>query len=200
MPAPLKDSIDASVVDDLARRFTAADARFDAHGFAQRTIPRLAPLELKARIDLIARELRSSLGERDASDAIARLVEVARAIGESLAVLADPGCCGAIARHLGDPVGAARRVRENLAPDGTFMVVEPLAGDTLAENMNPVGRVYYAFSTAICVPASLNQEVGAALGAQAGEKRLREVLSEGGFSRVRRAVSTPFNMVIEAKA
>ena len=101
---------------------------------------------------------------------------------------------------MGDPVGAARRVRENLAPDGTFMVVEPLAGDTLAENMNPVGRVYYAFSTAICVPASLNQEVGAALGAQAGEKRLREVLSEGGFSRVRRAVSTPFNMVIEAKA
>ncbi|MEZ5898195.1 MAG: class I SAM-dependent methyltransferase [Hyphomicrobiaceae bacterium] len=100
---------------------------------------------------------------------------------------------------MGDPVGAARRVRESLKDDGTFMIVEPMAGDTLAENMNPVGRVYYAFSTNVCVPASLNQEVGAALGAQAGEKRLTEVLREGGFTRVRRAVSAPFNMVLEAR-
>jgi len=100
---------------------------------------------------------------------------------------------------MGDPVGAARRVREGLKDDGTFMVVEPMAGDSLQENMNPVGRVYYAFSTNICVPASLNQDVGAALGAQAGETRLRKVLREGGFTRIRRAASTPFNMVLEAR-
>lgn len=100
---------------------------------------------------------------------------------------------------MGDPVGAARRARDNLTAGGTLMVVEPLAGNSLSENLNPVGRVYYAFSTAVCVPASLNQEVGAALGAQAGEKRLTEVLQEAGFSSVRRATSTPFNMVIEAR-
>jgi ubiquinone/menaquinone biosynthesis C-methylase UbiE len=100
---------------------------------------------------------------------------------------------------MGDPVGAARRARDNLTAGGTLMVVEPLAGNSLSENLNPVGRVYYAFSTAVCVPASLNQEVGAALGAQAGEKRLTEVLQEAGFRSVRRATSTPFNMVIEAR-
>ncbi len=100
---------------------------------------------------------------------------------------------------MGDPVGAAQRIRETLKDDGTLMLVEPMAGDTLSENLNPVGRVYYAFSTNVCVPASLNQEVGAALGAQAGEKRLTEVLNAGGFSRVRRAASTPFNMIIEAR-
>lgn len=100
---------------------------------------------------------------------------------------------------MGDPVGAARHIRSTLKPDGTLMLVEPMAGDTLSDNLNPVGRVYYAFSTAICVPCSLGQEVGAALGAQAGEKRLTQVLSEAGFSRLRRAVSTPFNMVIEAR-
>lgn len=100
---------------------------------------------------------------------------------------------------MGDPVGAARHVRECLKPDGTLMLVEPAAGNSLSENMNIVGRVYYAFSTSVCVPASLNQEVGAALGAQAGEKRLTEVLKEAGFTRVRKAVSAPFNMVIEAR-
>ena len=83
---------------------------------------------------------------------------------------------------MGDPVGAASHVRRSLDSDGTFMIVEPLAGDSLAENMNPVGRVYYAFSTMVCTPSSLSQEVGLALGAQAGEKRLRAVLSEAGFS------------------
>jgi ubiquinone/menaquinone biosynthesis C-methylase UbiE len=100
---------------------------------------------------------------------------------------------------MGDPVGAARHVRETLKPGGTLMLVEPMAGDTLADNLNPVGRVYYAFSTSVCVPASLNQEVGAALGAQAGEKRLTEVLREAGFTRIRRAIETPFNMIIEAR-
>jgi ubiquinone/menaquinone biosynthesis C-methylase UbiE len=100
---------------------------------------------------------------------------------------------------MGDPVGAAAHAREVLKPDGTLMLVEPMAGDSLADNLNPVGRIFYAFSASVCVPASLNQEVGAALGAQAGEKRLTEVLREAGFSRVRQAAATPFNMVIEAR-
>ncbi|HEX4736243.1 MAG TPA: class I SAM-dependent methyltransferase [Allosphingosinicella sp.] len=109
-------------------------------------------------------------------------------------------CCFDCLHDMGDPVGAARRVRETLKADGTFMIVEPFAGDTLAENLNPVGRMYYSASTMICTPGSLAQEVGLALGAQAGEARLREVLNEAGFSRVRRAAETPFNMVIEARA
>ena len=100
---------------------------------------------------------------------------------------------------MGDPVGAAAHARRTLKPDGTLMLVEPMAGDSLADNLNPVGRIYYACSTSLCVPASLNQEVGSALGAQAGEKRISEVLREAGFSRVRRAAATPFNMVIEAR-
>ncbi|HEX8164572.1 MAG TPA: methyltransferase domain-containing protein [Beijerinckiaceae bacterium] len=100
---------------------------------------------------------------------------------------------------MGDPVGAVAHVRETLKGDGALMLVEPMAGDSLTENLNPVGRVYYAGSTHICVPTSLSQEVGAALGAQAGEKRLGEVIREGGFSRVRRTAATPFNMVVEAR-
>lgn len=100
---------------------------------------------------------------------------------------------------MGDPAGAARHARTALRSDGTLMLVEPMAGDALSDNLNPVSRVYYAFSTSVCVPCSLNQEVGAALGAQAGQKRLTEVLFQGGFSTVRRAAETPFNMVLEAR-
>jgi len=100
---------------------------------------------------------------------------------------------------MGDPVGAAMHVRESLAENGTWMIVEPAAGDTLADNINPVGRVYYSFSTAICTPSSLSQEVGTALGAQAGEARLREVVTSGGFRGFRRANETPFNLVLEAR-
>jgi SAM-dependent methyltransferase len=101
---------------------------------------------------------------------------------------------------MGDPAGAARHVRETLADDGTWMLVEPMAGDDLGANLNPVGRAYYAFSTSICTPTSLSQEVGTALGAQAGERRLREIIETGGFSRVRRAAQTPFNLILEARA
>jgi SAM-dependent methyltransferase len=101
---------------------------------------------------------------------------------------------------MGDPVGAAAHVRDTLADDGTWMIVEPFAGDSVQENLNPVGRVFYGASTVICTPASLAQEVGLALGAQAGEARLTEVLTEGGFTRVRRATETPFNLVLEARA
>lgn len=100
---------------------------------------------------------------------------------------------------MGDPKGAAAHVRRMLKPDGTWMVVEPMAGDRLEDNLNPVGRLYYAGSTMICVPTSLSQEVGAALGAQAGEARLREVISAGGFRTIRRAAETPFNMILEAR-
>ncbi|HEX3511042.1 MAG TPA: class I SAM-dependent methyltransferase [Solirubrobacteraceae bacterium] len=100
---------------------------------------------------------------------------------------------------MGDPVGAARHVREQLADDGTWMVVEPFAGDALEENLNPIGRIFYGGSTMLCTPASLSQEVGLALGAQAGQQRLTEVLNDGGFSRVRRAAETPFNIVLEAR-
>ena len=100
---------------------------------------------------------------------------------------------------MGDPVGAARHVHEMLKPDGTFMIVEPMAGDTLSDNLNPVGRMYYSASTMVCTPGSKAQEVGLALGAQAGEARMREVLTQAGFSSVRRAAETPFNMVLEAR-
>ena len=101
---------------------------------------------------------------------------------------------------MGDPVGRfARTCCETLADDGTWMIVEPFANDRVEDNLNPVGRVFYAASTVICTPASLAQEVGLALGAQAGEARLTEVLKEGGFTRVRRATETPFNLILEAR-
>lgn len=100
---------------------------------------------------------------------------------------------------MGDPVGASAHVFQSLQPDGTWMIVEPFANDRVEDNLNPVGRVYYAASTMICTPASLSQEVGLALGAQAGEARLRDVVSGGGFTRIRRAAETPFNIVLEAR-
>ena len=100
---------------------------------------------------------------------------------------------------MGDPAGVAAHVRSQLAADGTWMVVEPMAGDALHNNLNPVGRLFYAASTMICLPTALAQQKGTALGAQAGEKRLAEVISSGGFGRVRRAAETPFNMVLEAR-
>ena len=90
-------------------------------------------------------------------------------------------------------------MRETLADDGTWLVVEPFANDHLKDNLNPVGRIFYGASTMICTPASLSQEVGLGLGAQAGEARLRRVVTEGGFKRFRRATETPFNLVLEAR-
>jgi len=100
---------------------------------------------------------------------------------------------------MGDPVGAAAHVRRSLKPDGTWMIVEPYAGDRLEDNLNPVGRIFYSASTTICVPNSRDQEVGLALGAQAGEQRVREVVTAGGFSSFRRVAETPFNLVYEAR-
>ena len=100
---------------------------------------------------------------------------------------------------MGDPVSAARHVRSTLAPDGAWMIVEPFAGDRLQDNLTPVGRVYYGVSTLVCTPASLSQEVGLALGAQAGEARIRDVVTAAGFTRFRRVAETPFNLVFEAR-
>ncbi len=100
---------------------------------------------------------------------------------------------------MGDPVGAAAHVRRSLADNGTWMIVEPYANDQLKDNLNPVGRVYYSFSTLLCTPCSRSQEVGLCLGAQAGEGRIREVVTSAGFSRFRRATETPFNIVYEAR-
>jgi SAM-dependent methyltransferase len=101
---------------------------------------------------------------------------------------------------MGDPVGAGKHVKETMAKDGVWMIVEPFAHDNLKDNLNPVGRVYYAASTFICTPASLSQEVALGLGAQAGERRLRRVADEAGFTHFRRATETPFNMIFEARA
>jgi ubiquinone/menaquinone biosynthesis C-methylase UbiE len=100
---------------------------------------------------------------------------------------------------MGDPVGAARHIRQAIAADGTWLIVEPLAGDTLADNLNPVGRIYYSFSTFLCVPNARSQPGGHALGAQAGEQAIRQVAGQAGFTRFRRSAETPFNAVFEAR-
>jgi SAM-dependent methyltransferase len=100
---------------------------------------------------------------------------------------------------MGDPAGASKHVHSTLAEDGSWMVVEPFAGDKVEDNLNPIGRVFYSASTFLCTPASKSQEVGLALGAQAGEARLTRVIAEGGFTKIRRAAETPFNLVLEAR-
>ncbi|HWN25348.1 MAG TPA: SAM-dependent methyltransferase, partial [Actinomycetospora sp.] len=100
---------------------------------------------------------------------------------------------------MGDPVAVARHVHDSLEPEGTFMLFEPAAGDQISDNLNPVGRLYYALSTMICTPASLAQPGRMALGAQAGPARLGEILTDAGFTRVREAARTPFNIVLEAR-
>jgi ubiquinone/menaquinone biosynthesis C-methylase UbiE len=107
--------------------------------------------------------------------------------------------CFDVLHDLGDPVGAAAHIHRSLKPDGTWMLMEPLAGDATEDNLGPVGRVAYAFSTMACVPVSLSQEVGMALGAQAGQRKLTEVIEAGGFRQVRRAAETALNMVLEAR-
>jgi len=126
----------------------------------------------------------------------AKLVQfVFRAVGSGYDLVTMVDCL----HDMGDPVGAARHVRSTLKPDGTWMIVEPNAGDRVEDDLNPIGRAYYGFSTLLCTPASLSQEVGLALGAQAGEARIREVVETGGFARFRRAVETPFNLVFEVR-
>ena len=100
---------------------------------------------------------------------------------------------------MGDPRGCAAHIRSLIKTDGAWMIVEPISNDRPEENLNPVGRLYYNASTMICVPTSIDQEVGEGLGAQAGELKINEVAASGGFTRIRRATQGPFNMVIEAR-
>jgi len=100
---------------------------------------------------------------------------------------------------MGDPVSAAAHVRKSLHKEGSWMIVEPFANDDLQDNLNPIGRMFYSFSTLLCTPCSRSQEVGLCLGAQAGEKRIKDVVTSAGFSRFRRATQTPFNLVYEAR-
>jgi SAM-dependent methyltransferase len=138
--------------------------------------------------------------ERAASEGLSRRVEFAVATAKTYpASDYDLVCFFDCLHDMGDPVGALGHVKETLAKDGTCMLVEPFAQDELEDNLNPVGRLFYAASTMVCTPASLAQEVGLALGAQAGEARLSEIAKKGGFSRIRRAAETPFNLVLEAK-
>ena len=101
---------------------------------------------------------------------------------------------------MGDPAGACAHARAQLAPGGTLILIEPFADDDITGNLNPVGAAYYGFSTLLCTPSSLSQEVGTALGAQAGEARLREIVTSAGFATLRRVAETPFNIVLEARA
>lgn len=120
--------------------------------------------------------------------------------GDSTPKLAfDLACCFDCVHDMGDPVGVLARLRQALKPNGTLMIVEPFAGDALETNLTPVGRIYYAASTILCTPASIAQDVGLALGAQAGEARMREVVHQAGFAHFRRAAETPFNIVYEAR-
>jgi len=100
---------------------------------------------------------------------------------------------------MGDPLGAARHIRQALAPDGTWLIVEPYAGNSVTDNLNPVGRIYYNGSTLLCVPNALSQTGGYALGAQAGEDAIRQLATDAGFTRFRRAAETPFNLIYEAR-
>ncbi|GAA0285702.1 class I SAM-dependent methyltransferase [Alteraurantiacibacter aestuarii] len=109
----------------------------------------------------------------------------------------DFACIFDALHDMGDPVGAARHIRDTLKDDGTFMLVEPMAGDSMGENMHVIGQIFYGFSCMVCTPASLAQDVGLGLGAQAGQKRLTQVLKEAGFNTVKRAAETPTNMVLE---
>ena len=151
-----------------------------------------APTTTQGSIDT-ARERAAAAGVSDRVRFDALAAADIRAEGYDLVTMFD--CL----HDMGDPVGAAKHVRQAIADDGTWMIVEPKAGDRVEDNLNPVGRAYYGFSTLLCTPASLSQEVGLALGAQAGPARIRDVVSAGGFTRFRIAAETPFNLVYEAR-
>ena len=187
-------SLDGAV-EKLERGARVADIGC-GHGISTRLMAKAFPKSQFVGIDY--HEASIAAARKDAKDYANIRFEVGRAQdfagdGFDLVTMFD-------ALHdMGDPVGAAAQARRVLKDDGTLMLVEPAAGDSLADNLNPVGRVYYAGSTHICVPTALNQDGGRALGAQAGETRIGEVVREGGFTRFRKVSGTPFNMILEAR-
>ncbi|HEY6512436.1 MAG TPA: class I SAM-dependent methyltransferase [Burkholderiaceae bacterium] len=184
------------VVDKLQRGATVADVGC-GHGASTLVMARAFPQSQFVGFDYHAPSVeRAAQAARDAGLHNVRFeVASAKNFKGRFDLVAFFDCL----HDMGDPVGAASHVREALKPDGTWMIVEPNASDRLRDNLNPVGRMYYAASTMVCTPCSLAQEVGLALGAQAGEQRLSEVVRAGGFSRFRRAAETPFNLVLEAR-
>jgi SAM-dependent methyltransferase len=184
------------VVDKLARGGKVADIGC-GHGSSSRIIAQAFPKAVIYGFDV--HEPSIECARRDAAGIANVRFGVADARnwpGEGF----DLVCMFDSLHDMGDPVGAARYARSKLAKDGALMLVEPMAGDSLADNLNPVSRLFYAASTHYCVPGSISQDIGLALGAQAGEKRLTEVLKEAGFRQVRRAAETPFNIILEARA
>ncbi len=185
------------VVDKLKRGARAADIGC-GHGVSTIVMAQAFPKSQFYGFDfheasiMRARELAAESGVENVEFHVA---DARRFKGDGYDLVAMFDCL----HDMGDPVGAANHVRDVLGADGTWMIIEPKAGDLLEENLNPIGRVFYAFSTMVCVPASLSQDVGAALGAQAGEKKLREVITAGGFTRIKRAAETPTNIVLEAR-
>jgi SAM-dependent methyltransferase len=186
------------VVDKLKRSATVADVGC-GHGFSTIMMAKAFPRSTFIGYDFHPGSVEQARRHAEQHGVTANIrFEVASANefpGKDLDLVTYFDCL----HDMGDPIGAARHTREVLKPDGTWMIVEPAAGDRLEDNLNPVSRLYYAASTMICVPTSLAQPVGAALGAQAGLKRLSSAISEGGFRTVRKAVQAPFNMVLEAR-
>jgi ubiquinone/menaquinone biosynthesis C-methylase UbiE len=187
------------VVDKLRRGARVADVGC-GHGASTILMAKAFPNSTFHGFDYHAGSIAAAKRDAEAEHVGDRITfEVAKA-KEFPAKNYDLVCFFDCLHDMGDPVGAAKHVRETLAPDGTWMIVEPFAHDQLEQNLNPLGAMFYAASTVVCTPASLAQEVGLALGAQAGEARLRDVATQGGFRRFRRADETPFNMVLEARA
>jgi 2-polyprenyl-3-methyl-5-hydroxy-6-metoxy-1,4-benzoquinol methylase len=185
------------VIDKLTRGGVVADVGC-GHGASTIVMARAFPRATFVGFDYHAASIaraRDAAAEALVSDNARFEVAEAKTFGGTYDLVTFFDCL----HDMGDPVGAAAHVREHLKPDGTWMIVEPFANDRLADNLNPVGRIYYAASTMVCTPASLAQEVGLGLGAQAGELRLRQVVTAGGFKLFRRATETPFNIVFEAK-
>lgn len=186
------------VVDKLTRGARVADVGC-GHGASTIVMARAFPESRFVGIDFHAPSV--EIATRRAAEAgVGARVSFVTATAQAYEVRGfDLVCFFDCLHDMGDPVGAARHARAALKDDGTVLLVEPFAGDSLAENSTPVGRLYYAASTMICTPNSLSQEVGLGLGAQAGEARLRAVMKEAGFTRFRRATETPFNLILEAR-
>jgi 2-polyprenyl-3-methyl-5-hydroxy-6-metoxy-1,4-benzoquinol methylase len=186
------------VVEKLKKGAKVADVGC-GHGFSTIFMAKAFPNSRFVGYDFHASSVDQARAHASQHDATANLsFEVAKASeypGTDFDLVTFFDCL----HDMGDPDGAARHVRSSLKPDGTWMVVEPQAGDRLEDNFNPVGRLFYAASTLICVPTSLDQPVGAAFGAQAGFAKLSDTIRSAGFNRVRKATETPVNIVIEAR-
>ncbi len=190
------DDIDG-VVSKLEHGATVADVGC-GHGFSTIIMAKAFPKSTFVGYDFHPASVEQARVHAKEHGATNTKFEVAMASdfpGEDLDLVTFFDCL----HDMGDPVGAARHVRQTLKPDGNWMIVEPAAGDRLEDNLNPVSRMFYAGSTMICIPTSLDQPVGAALGAQAGFAKLSSAITQGGFSNVRKATETPFNMVLEAR-